>query len=171
MKNLFLYTIFILISNCATGQTYISFVPSLTNSPGTIAEKANFSLEAGRQWDVFSLGADIGKTSMGRTTGKDTTVYMEVRPNLNIFQQGRFTNTITPGIGFIINAKESFMTEVTSGIEYTFNPLIHINIYFGQYYYSGKESSSSVTFFGVSIMKYFTPYHPRGLLNNNKPKE
>jgi hypothetical protein len=171
MKNLSLCAFFILIANYAPAQTYISFVPSLTNSPGTLAEKSNFSFEAGRQWDVFSLGADIGKTSLGKVVGKDTTVYLEVRPNLNIFQQGKFTNTITPGIGFIINAKESFMTEVTSGIEYSYNPLIHINIYFGQYYYSGKDYASSVTFFGISIMKYFSPYHPKGILNNTQAKE
>ncbi len=149
-------------------QTYISLVPSLTNTPGTIADKSNISFEVGRQWDVFSLGLDIGKTSMAKVIGRDTTVYMEIRPNLNVFQQGKFTNTLTPGVGFIINAKENFVTEVTSGIEYSYSDLIHINIYFGQYYYSGLQSGSSVTFFGLSVMKYFKATKTKGLLN--KPK-
>lgn len=167
MKPLSFIIVFIaFFANSSFAQTYVSFVPSLTNSPGTLAEKCNFSIEAGRQWDVFSMGIDVGKTTLGKVMGKDTTVYLEVRPNLNIFQQGKFTNTITPGIGFIFNSKENFMTEVTSGIEYSYSDQLHFNIYFGQYYYSGKESASTVTFFGVSIMRYFKPTHAKALLGS-----
>lgn len=145
-------------------QTYISLVPSITNSPGTLMEKSNLSFEVGRQWDVFSMGLDLGKTSLGKVVGPDTTIYLEVRPNLNIFQQGKFTNTLTPGIGCIFNARETLVTELTSGIEYALNPLIHFNIYFGQYYYSGRTSQSSTTFFGLSIMKYFKPFNSKALI-------
>ena len=139
------------------GQTYVSFAPSVTNTPGSMAEKSNFAMEVGRQWDVFSLGMDLGKTSMGKVNGRDTTAYLELRPNLNVFQQGKFTNTFTAGIGYIFNAKESLMTELTSGIEYALNQKSHFNVFFGQYFYSGKQSASSVTFFGVSAMWYFSP--------------
>jgi hypothetical protein len=168
MKAIILSVLFALAAPNCIAQTYISLVPSITNSPGTLAEKSNFSIEAGRQWDVFSIGVDIGKTSLGKSYGRDTTVYLEVRPNLNIFQQGKFTNTITPGIGCIFNAKETLVTEFTSGIEYAYTPLIHFNIYFGQYYYSGAISASSVTFFGLSIVKYFAPSHSKALLGNKK---
>ena len=147
----------LLLINCfCSAQTYISLVPSLTNSTGTIAEKANISFEIGRQWEVFSLGLDIGKTTFGKISGKDTSVYLEIRPNLNVFEQGKFTSTFTPGIGYVFNAKEDLVTELTYGIEYALNDMIHLNIYSGQYFYSGKESSSSVSFFGLSIMKYFS---------------
>lgn len=139
-----------------SSQTYISLVPSLTNSSGSLLEKSNLSLEVGRQWDVFSLGLDIGKTTFGKVFSRDTSVYLELRPNLNVFQQGKFTSTFTPGIGYVFNAKEDFVTEVTYGIEYSMSNLVHINIYSGQYFYSGLESSSSVTFFGLSIIKYFS---------------
>jgi hypothetical protein len=169
MKQLILLALCGLLANNSMAQNYISLVPSITNSHGTLAEKSNISFEAGRQWDVFSLGLDIGKTSLGKVVGPDTTVYLELRPNLNVFQQGKFTNTITPGIGVIFNSKETLVTEITSGIEYALSPLIHFNIYFGQYYYSGRESESSTTFFGLSIMKYFKPFKGRGLLNNPVP--
>jgi len=168
MKRTLLIILFTAFTYSCFAQTYISFVPSITNSPGTVAEKSNLSFELGRQWDVFSLGLDIGKTSLGKNYGRDTTVYLEVRPNLNIFQQGRFTNTLTPGVGCIFNAKETLVTEFTSGIEYTLSPLIHINIYFGQYYYSGNISASTTTFFGLSIMKYFAPSHAKALLSGKK---
>lgn len=168
MKNLFLLIAAIAIAHCSVAQTYICLAPSITNSAGTFAEKSNLSVEVGRQWDVFSLGLDIGRTSLGRVVGMDTTMYLEVRPNLNIFQQGKFTNTLTPGIGCIFNAEENLITELTSGIEYAYSPLIHINIVFGQYYYSGKYTSSTVTFFGVSIMKYFSPSKGKALFSNKK---
>jgi hypothetical protein len=149
------------------GQTYVSLAPSITNTPGTLAEKGNIAIEFGRQWDVFSMGLDIGKTSMGSVKGRDTTAYLELRPNLNVFQQGKFTNTFTAGIGYIFNAKENLMTELTSGIEYAMNERIHFNVVFGQYFYSGRYSASDVTFFGTSVMWYFTPSKPNSLF---KPK-
>ena len=166
MKQLFLSVFFAVVTFCGNAQTYICFAPSITNSPGTLAEKSNLSIEVGRQWDVFSLGLDIGKTSLGKVVGRDTTFYLEARPNLNIFQQGKFTNTLTPGIGCIFNSEENLMTELTTGIEYAYSPLIHINIVFGQYYYSGRTTASTVTFFGISIMKYFSPSKSKALINN-----
>jgi hypothetical protein len=157
MKSLYIVVLLVIIANDCLAQTYISLAPQLTNSPGTLYEKANIALEIGRQWDVFSLGLDLGKTSLGKVTGRDTTVYLELRPNLNIFQQGKFTNTFTAGIGYIFNSKQDLMTELTSGIEYAFSQQIHFNVYFGQYFYSGRTDASSVTFFGASVMLYFSP--------------
>lgn len=146
-------------------QTYISLAPCLTNSAGTLLEKSNIALEIGRQWDVFSFGIDLGKTSLGRVKGRDTTAYLELRPNLNIFQQGKFTNTFTAGIGYIFNSKQDLMTELTSGIEYAYNPKLHFNVFFGQYFYSGKVDASDVTFFGVSVMLYFSPSNAKPLIS------
>ena len=172
MKKLLLILL-LAVCNHSYGQTYISLVPSLTNSAGTISDKSNISFEVGRQWDVFSLGADIGRTNVSpaprdvRHHRSDTSIYMEFRPNLNIFQQGKFTNTITPGAGYIFNAEETFVTEVTSGIEYAYSTTLHFNIYFGQYYYSGKYTASNVSFFGVSIMYYLHPYNTTSAIIKN----
>lgn len=145
-------------------QTYISLAPAITNTAGTFADKSNIALELGRQWDVFSLGIDLGKTSLAKQTVKDTTVYLELRPNLNIFQQGKFTNTFTAGIGYIFGAGQNLMTELTSGIEYAYSSKLHFNIYFGQYYYSGRYDASTVTFFGISAMLYFAESKAKGLI-------
>jgi hypothetical protein len=165
MKKLFPILLCSFISMTCFSQTYISLVPSLTNTPGTIPEKANVSFELGRQWDVFSLGLDFGKTSMGAVKGRDTAAYFELRPNLNVFQQGKFTNTFTAGIGYIFHAQENLITELTSGIEYAYSPVIHFNVFFGQFFYSGKTSASDATFFGLSAMFYFTPTHPKPLFS------
>ena len=157
MKKRFLSILLIFVSYKCLSQTYISLAPSLTNTAGTIADKSNIALEVGQQWDVFSLGIDLGKTTMSRVTVRDTSAYLELRPNLNIFQQGKFTNTFTAGIGYIFHAKENLLTELTSGIEYAFTQKLHFNVFFGQYFYSGRESASNVTFFGISAMFYFAP--------------
>ena len=151
------------------GQPYISLAPSLTNTAGNIREKSNIALEIGKQWDVFTLGIDIGKTTLSPVSLKDTSYYLELRPSLNVFQQGKFTNTFTTGIGYIFHAKENLVTELTYGIEYSFTPKTHFNAFFGQYFYSGKESASNVTFFGLSAMFYLRP-NKDGALIKQKSK-
>jgi len=168
MKYPLLLVVILVFSFTCFSQTYISLAPSLSNNAGTFGEKANFAFEVGRQWDVFSMGIDYGRTTMGKMKGKDTANYLELRPNLNIFQQGRFTNTFTAGIGYIFNAEQSLMTELTSGIEYACNDKIHVNVYFGQYYYSGRYAASTETFFGVSVMWYFAPSHALPLISPSK---
>jgi hypothetical protein len=166
MEKLILLLIFTLSFIVTYGQdttkskslTYIEVYQSLTNTAGTLAGKSNLSIELGKQWDVFSLGIDIGKTTLDRISGGDTSTYLEIRPNLNVFQQGKFTNTLTAGIGYVFNARENLLTELTSGIEYSLSDRVHLNVNFGQYYYSGRYISSSVTFFGTSLSYYFVPY-------------
>lgn len=168
LRSQLIITTFLFISNCCLAQTYISLAPMVTNTPGTFADKSNISLELGRQWDVFSLGLDLGRTSFAPMNGKDTSFYLELRPNLNIFQQGKFTNTFTAGIGYVFNSTQSLMTELSSGIEYAYTDKIHFNVYFGQYYYSGKINASTATFFGISVMFYFAPNNSKPLITNPK---
>src|ERR1700744_2424094 len=109
MKQIVLLLVLYPLSYTCFSQTYISLAPSLSNNAGTFGEKANFAFEVGRQWDVFSLGIDYGRINLAKVHGKDTTNYLEGRPNLNIFQQGRFTNTLTAGIGYIFNSQQPMM--------------------------------------------------------------
>lgn len=162
LKHCLLFVLLSVSASCFS-QTYIAFAPALTNDAGTVPEKSNLSFEIGRQWDVFSLGLDVGKTSLGKVKGRDTTAYLELRPNLNVFQHGKFTNTFTAGIGYIFNSREGLMTELTSGIEYAYSSMFHFNVNFGQYYYSGRRDASTVTFFGVSVMMYFNSSKLQGL--------
>ena len=158
MKGICLAAIFSLLAHWCRSQTFASFYPAFTNSPGSMADKANVAVEIGRQWDVFSMGLDLGKTTLAKVTGRDTSVYLELRPNLNIFQEDKFTLTLTAGIGYIFHARQNLMTELTSGIEYSYSQRIHYNIYLGQYYYSGRYEASNVTFLGLSVMFYFSPF-------------
>ena len=160
-----LWIIFLMMSfgTICIGQTYMALAPSISNQAGTFPDKINLNLEVGRQWDVFSLGLVVGTNSFAKSS-PDTTTFFELRPNLNVFQQGKFTNTFTAGIGYILNAQENLLTELTYGIEYAYTPQIHFNVYFGQYYYSGRYSDSNSTFFGISCCYYFSPNHAKPLI-------
>ena len=179
MKWLFIL-LFVLVNYIGLSQTYVSIAPSLTNTPATVAGKSNLAIEIGRQWDVFSLGFDIGLTTLSsrganpnfvqtsfNRTRRDTIMYVELRPNLNIFQVGKFTNTFTAGIGYVFNAKMDLLTEMTYGIEYAYTTRTHLNVFFGQFYYSGLRSSGVEPFFGVSVMYFFKPYTPSSVIKQN----
>ena len=168
MRNFLLTAFFLTLRIFCTGQTYVAFAPSINNQAGSFPEKINLNLEVGRQWDVFSLGIVVGKNSLANGGAPDTTTFVELRPNLNIFQQGKFTNTFTAGIGYIFNAQESLLTELTYGIEYAYSNQAHLNIYFGQYYFSGRYSDSNSTFFGLSFVYYFSPNNAKSLIQNGK---
>ena len=152
-----------------TGIFYISPMFALYTGIGTLEERFTPDIEIGKQWDVFSLGIDIGKIHVGQKSGKDTTSYVEIRPSLNVFQQGKFSNTLTIGIGNVFNAAANILTEFTTGIEYTPNKRYSYNVFFGTYYFSGKEFSSSQNFFGFSMMYFFTRHQTsKGLFNTTK---
>jgi len=152
-------------SDTLKGENYISPMIGLYTGSGTIAQRTTIDIEFGRQWDVFSLGFDIGKNHVEKVNGRDTNWYVEFRPSLNVFQQGRFTNTLTIGLGYIINAQQNIITEFTTGIEYTPSKTWSYNAFFGTYYYSGTTSSSSQNFLGLSVMYYFKESHKKGLFN------
>jgi len=150
MRNLFTILLLILTITCSS-QTYISLMPTFSTSQGTVAQRAGVALEVGKQLGPFSIGFDLGKTSL---SNNDTTTYLEVRPNLNIFQQDKFTNTLTIGMGYVLRAEENVMTELSTGIEYTPNKRFSYNIFFGTCYYSGVHSNSNENYLAMSVMYY-----------------
>ena len=153
----FILIICLLIATNSYSQKYLSFSPSLFTNAGSIKERFTPTIEVGKQWKSFSLGLDLGKfnvTPQNRNGFKDSTFYIEARPNLNIFQQDKFTNTLTIGVGYIFNASESLLNELTTGIEYTPNARLSYNLYVGTYYVSGPTSASNNNFFGMSVMYY-----------------
>jgi len=146
--------ILLLITINSFSQKYISFTPSLYTNAGSFDDRFSPTFEVGKQWKSFSLGLDLGKLNTTPQKCKDTTFYLELRPNLNVFQQDNFTNTLTIGLGYVINSTQPLMNELTTGIEYTPSKRYSYNIYIGTYYFSGRNSASNSNFFGASIMYY-----------------
>ena len=132
--------------------------------------KLSPTIEFGKQFqDVFTLGLAIGKTNCSSNKFTDD-LYLEFRPNLNVFQIGRFTNTISPGIGYVSGPIKSIMLEWTSGVEYALNDKVHINVFFGNYYYSSFSSDINAPshfspyFWGFSVVKFFKPTKLKSLI-------
>jgi len=143
-------------SSRALSITYVEIYQSWTNTPGNLWERSNTSVEFGNQWGVFSMGVDLGKTTLARDAhAGDTSTYLELRPNLNVFQQDKFTSTLTLGVGWIPGARASMLTEFTTGIEYSLTERVHLNFNFGQFYYNGVRSTYSATFWGISVTRFF----------------
>ena len=185
------FLLFVTITNAqntdAKPVTYISFAPCITNEVGPIETKLSPTIEVGRQFqDIFTLGIAVGKTNCkssvlsygtdenGNTVATSispSSYYVELRPNLNVFQVGKFTNTITPGIGYVFGPGKSIMLESTMGIEYEYTEKVHFNIFFGNYYYSSLSSDPnnlythySPTFFGFSVVKFFRKTNNKALV-------
>lgn len=150
-----LLVLIILLPHILRAQYYCSVMPAFYTGSGSITQRTTFDVEVGKQWDAFSLGLELGKTNFEANGLRDTTFYTEIRPNLNVFQQGKFTNTLTIGLGYIFNAHQNFLTEFTTGIEYSFNKNYAFNLYYGTYYFGGKESSSNQNFIGMSVTYFF----------------
>ena len=152
----YLITLLMFVTISVSSQAYISITSTLSNNYGGFDSKINPSVEVGYQYDVFSLGLVGGKTSLIKMTN-DTTTYTELRANLNIFQQGKFTNTMTIGGGYIFNARNYLLTELTYTIEISLTEHFHINILAGQYFYSGLETMTGETVVGASLVYFFKP--------------
>jgi len=154
----------------AKPQTYISISPCLTNEVGSFRTKISPTIEVGRQFqDIFTLGLAIGKTNCSSDKFLDD-VYLEMRPNLNVFQVGKFTNTISPGIGYVFGPVPSLMLEWTTGVEYALSDKTHINVFFGNYYYSSfnpdvnTTSHYSPVFWGFSFVRFLKPTTLKSLI-------
>jgi len=166
LKKTILLLSFLITGIISKAQYYASLMPAFYTNAGNTGERITMDVEFGKQWDVFSMGIDLGKTNLTKQSREDTTNYAELRSNLNVFQQGKFTNTITLGCGYIFNANENILIETTTGIEYSFSEKIHLYIFFGSYYFSGKKAASNNSFFGLSAVRYFKKRN--GLVNNDK---
>lgn len=156
MKKIILLLLLVASSLITKAQYYVSIMPSTYTNAGGYRERLTADIEFGYEWkDDFSMGIEFGKTNFTKKEGRDTCNYMEWRPNLNVFHQGHFTNTLTIGFGYIFNAKQNFLTECSTGIEYSINKHYHYNLYFGTYYFTGETYSSNQNFLGMSIIYYF----------------
>ena len=148
-------------------QTYVSFSPSIYNGTGTFREKAMFTLEVGRTFDVFNLGLAYGKTNLAKQEGGDTTNFIQIRPTLNLFSFQKFSAGVTLGIGKVFGAEQNLMTEFAYSINYMPNQNLFFSLFQGRYNFDGRESASRFSFFGATIGYVFAPTEKKALLTPN----
>src|ERR1700761_2568772 len=77
---------------------YISVLAdAYVNAHGGFAKRFAPGVEFGRTYGIFDIGLATG--GLG-TLGRDTSRYIELRPTLNIFAQGRFAEGLCLGAGY-----------------------------------------------------------------------
>lgn len=136
---------------------YLSIATSVyTNTPGSFNEKLFLTAEAGRTFGIFDIGIMVARRNLIHS---DTSWFVEVLPTINVFSKGRFSEALTLGAGYVINAKENFLTEITNSINFAPSNKLVISVYQGNYFFDGKLSTSKAQFMGLSITFNFIKSH------------
>jgi hypothetical protein len=149
----FILVISLLISINSYSQKYIAVSPSIFTNAGGFNQTFCPTVEVGKRWDVFSLGLDLGKMNVAHQN-IDTTIYLEAKTNLSVFQQGKFSNNLIIGAGYVFNSNTSMLYELTTCIEYAPKKRWAYDIYIGTYYFKGNTYGYNNNFFGTSIIYY-----------------
>ncbi len=132
---------------------YISLGTSVfTNTAGTFNQKLFLTAEFGRTFGIFDIGVVTGRLNLvNAKNGIDSNWFVEILPTINVFSKGRFSEAFTLGAGRIFNRKENFLTEITNSINFAPNNTTIITVYFGNYFFDGKLSTSRAQFMGLSV--------------------
>lgn len=129
-----------------------------TNAPGSLKEKSYATMEFGRSFGIFDLGLMLGRFSFLKT---DSSWFIELIPTINVFSKGRFSEALTLGAGYIFNAKNNFLTEITNSINFAPSNQIVIALSEGNYFMDGRFSISKAQYIAVSLTYNFISPHTR----------
>ena len=144
---------------------YISVLTDIfVNSRGGFAKRFGPGIEFGRTYGIFDLGLATGGVS---SLGRDSSRYIEFRPTINIFSQGRFAQGLCLGGGYLFGAKQALMTEICNSINFNVTTKIAIAITQGYMFFDGTNSSRSGQYMGFTLTYNFLQSHS---VNNQRKK-
>ena len=133
--------------NYITGSFFV-----YTNTAGSFNQKTFISAEFGRTYGIFDIGLVIGRLNLVASgSGIDSNWFTEVRPTINVFSKGRFSESLTLGAGYIFNAKLNFLTEITNCINFSPNDKCTIAVCQGNYFFDGRLSTSRAQYMGIAF--------------------
>ena len=125
---------------------------SYTNAIGNFNEKVFFTVELGRTYGIFDIGLAIGRLNLvSSNSGTDSNWFAGIRPTINVFSKGRFSESLTLGAGYVFNAKQNFMTEITNCINFSPNDKMTIAVCQGNYFFDGRLTTSKAQFIGLAV--------------------
>jgi len=123
-----------------------------------VADRFSPAVEFGRTYGILDLGLAFGRTN-SLSKGSDTTHFVEFRPTLNIFSKGRFAQGICLGVGYVINAKQGFLTEICNSINFNITEVAAIAITQGYYFYDGTNNTHNTQYVGFAFTYNFLRHH------------
>jgi hypothetical protein len=144
---------------------YISGLADVfVNTRGGFAKRFGPGVEFGRTYGIFDIGLATGGVS---SLGRDSSRYIEFRPTINIFSQGRFAEGLCLGGGYLFGAKQALMTEICNSINFNITTKVAIAIPQGYVFFDGTNSSRSRQYMGFSLTYNFLYSHS---VNNQRKK-
>ena len=127
-----------------------------TNTPGSFNEKAFLSVEFGRTYGIFDIGLAVGRLNLVKSgSGIDSNWFAEIRPTINVFSKGRFSESLTLGAGHVFNAKQNFITEITNCVNFSPSDKVTIAVCQGNYFFDGRYSTSKAQFMALALTYNF----------------
>lgn len=164
MKSCFL-VIFLAVTILGYGQEreteahyfYTSATLSVyTNTAGSFNQKVFPTLEFGKTYGIFDIGLATGRLNLVKSgSGIDSLWYSEIRPTINVFSKGRFSESLTLGAGIVYNAKQNFITEVTNCINFSPDDYFTLAVCQGNYFYDGRYSTSRAQVISLAVTYNF----------------
>lgn len=127
-----------------------------TNTAGSFNQKVFPSVEFGKTFGIFDIGLTIGRLNLVKSgSGIDSLWYSEIRPTINVFSKGRFSESLTLGAGIVYNAKQNFLTEITNRINFSPNDVLTFAVCQGNYFYDGRLSTARAQSMSVAVTYNF----------------
>lgn len=120
------------------------------NAKGGFAQRFSPSIELGRTYGIFDIGLAVGRLN-SIASARDTTLYLEMRPTINVFSKGRFAEGLCLGAGYVSGAKQGLMTEICNSINFSVNENFQIAIVQGYMYFDGTNNSRNTQFMGLNL--------------------
>jgi hypothetical protein len=136
------------------------------NTKGGVAKRFSPAVEFGKTFGIFDIGLATGMFN-SLSSARDTVHYIEFRPTINIFSQGRFAEGLCLGGGYIFKAKQGLMTEICNSINFNITTKVAVAITQGYYFFDGTNSSRSSQYMGFAFTYNFLQAHS---VNNQRKK-
>ncbi|TSJ40974.1 hypothetical protein FO440_14670 [Mucilaginibacter corticis] len=126
------------------------------NTKGGFAKRFAPAIEFGRTYGIFDIGLATG---YAKTTGGDTTHYLEFRPTINVFSKGRFAEALCLGGGYVFRAKQGLMTEICNSINFNVSENIALAVTQGYVFYDGTNDNRGTQYMGLAFTYNFLKPH------------
>jgi hypothetical protein len=120
------------------------------NTIGGFAKRFSPSIELGRTYGIFDIGLAMGRLNT-LSASRDSSKFIELRPTVNIFSKGRFSEGLCLGGGYVFGAKQGFMTEICNSINFNITEIFQISVVQGYYFFDGTMSNRNTQFMGLNL--------------------
>jgi hypothetical protein len=128
------------------------------NTTGGFAKRFSPSIEFGRTYGIFDIGLATGRlNSFAR--GSDTTLFLELRPTINVFSKGRFSESLCLGMGAVFGAQQGLMTEICNSINFNISENVAVAISQGYCFFDGANNNRSTQYMGFNLTYNFLRDH------------